>query len=136
GGEGWQGRLGLERAGEEVGAEPTLHLAEPWLRADRRAPGGGGELERRGGLRRLVEPQRRQELPAAHRGRVGIRVPGRHDDAIFLWGRCRRLGGGRERRGWDGESQTSRLDRDDRCSGWFRVYFPRGPLSSQCLGPV
>ena len=66
------------------------------------SPGGQRELERRGGLCRMAEPQRRQDLPAAHRGRVGICLPCRHDDAVFLRRRPGGPGRGRERRGCDG----------------------------------
>ena len=72
----------------------------------------------------------------AHGGRVGICLPGRHDDTVLQRGRCGGPGRGRERGGRDGEGEVSRLDEGDRRSGRLRLYFPGGPLSPQCLGPV
>ena len=53
-------------------------MAEPRLRADRRAPGRQRHLERRGGPGALAQRRRAAPLPPAHRGRMGIRLPRRH----------------------------------------------------------
>ena len=63
---------------------PQLHLAKRRVRADRRASGGQRELERRGGFRAMVEPQGGEDLPAADRSGMGIRLPRGDDDAAIL----------------------------------------------------
>ena len=77
--------------------DPEVHLAQPRIRADRRAPGGERELERRGGVLRVAEPERGPDLPAADRGGVGVRLPGRDHDEVLQWRRSGVAGHGRER---------------------------------------
>ena len=53
------------------------------FRAERRAPGGERELERRHGVLQVAQQEGRQDLPAANGGRMGICVPCRDDNAIL-----------------------------------------------------
>ena len=131
-----KGGWGWNEDAKKFEQNPRYTWREPGLRADRSSPGGQRELERRRGLRRVAGQEGGQDLPAAHRGRVGICLPCRHDYAVFLRRRPGGPGRGRERRGCDGPGKASRLDMDYRGARWVRLYCPRRPLSPQRLGPA
>ena len=57
-------------------------LAERVSVADRRLPGGQRELGRCQGVLRLAHQEGRQEVPFAHGGGVGVRLPGGHTDQV------------------------------------------------------
>ena len=84
--DGRQGGHGWNEAKGDVRARSEVHLAQPRLRPDRRAPGGERELERRDRLLQRLSVTREglkragRELPAADGGGVGIRLPGGDDD--------------------------------------------------------
>src|SRR5262249_51983251 len=80
------------------------------------ASSGERELERCGGVLRVAEQEGRCDIPAAERGRMGIRLPGGDDDEVFVWRRSEGPGGGGGHR-WDGDG-----------AGW--------PLQPEPLGPV
>ena len=59
------------------------HLEETRLRADRRPPCRVRKLERRRGFLQVALQEGGQDLSAADGGRVGICLPGRHEDAVL-----------------------------------------------------
>ena len=56
--------------------------AKPRFRPDRRTSRGQCKLERCGGLLPVAKPEGRPDLSPADRGRVGIRLPRRQQDAV------------------------------------------------------
>ena len=129
-----KGGWGWNEAANKFEQKPSLHLARARLRADRRAPGGQRELERRRGLRRVAGEEGGQDLPAAHRGRVGICLPCRHDHAVFLRRRRGGPGRGRKRRGRDGPGKVSRLDGHYRGRDGFVYTAPVGRYRPNAWG--
>ena len=115
---------------EEVRASTRILLAERGFRADRRAPGSQRELERRGGLLQVAQPQGRQDLPAANGGRVGIRLPCRDDNPVLQRRRSRDAGQGRQRGRRDGQGEVPGLDMDDQGQRRLRVHGSRWESSS------
>jgi formylglycine-generating enzyme required for sulfatase activity len=70
-----------------------LLVAQSKLRSEGRSSGRAGQLERRPVVLQLALKKERQERTAANRGRVGIRLPGGHEDGISLGGQPRRREG-------------------------------------------
>ena len=100
--------LGMGPRAEGLLPQRKVLLAEHGIRADRRAPGGQRKLERRGGVLPVAQPEGGQDLSVADRGRVGIRLSGRNDNAILQRRRSRDVGQGGERGRRDGRGGSSR----------------------------
>ena len=79
------GAWGWDPDKKQFELQREIHLAERGIHAERRAPRGQRELERCGGLLPVAEQQGEQDLPPAHGGRVGIRLPCRDDDPVLQW---------------------------------------------------
>ena len=93
-GKGRQGRPGLCR--RDLEARPGDQLAkpgEPGVETHRRPARGVRDLERRRRLLLVAEQQGGPELPAADRGRMGIRLPGGDADRLLLRRRRQVRGG-------------------------------------------
>ena len=59
------------------GARPQVQLAQHRLPADRRPSGRQRHLERRRGVLPMAQPQGEEDVSLAHRGAMGICLPGR-----------------------------------------------------------
>jgi Sulfatase-modifying factor enzyme 1 len=72
------------------------------------------------------------DLPAADRGRMGIRLPCWDNDQVFQRRRSRVAGNGRKRRGRHGQGEASELvsgpDLDDRGAGRICLHGSGGPV--------
>ena len=104
------GAWGWDPDKKGFGVQREVFLAERGFRADRRAPGGQRELERRGGVLQVAQQEGRQDLPTANGGRVGICLPCRDDNPVLQRRRSRDAGQGRQRGRRHGQGEVPGLE--------------------------
>ena len=80
-----------------------------------------------------LSQQGRQDLPTAHGGRVGIRLPCRDDNAVLQRRRSRDAGQGRQRGRRGGQGEVPGLEIHDQSQRRLRVHGSGGKVQAQCL---